>query len=505
MTLEQTTLPPTAGNSDRRVAYRLGAAALLVYLAFIPANIFSSDANSMYAVAYSLVTGHGFSVLAPYGPLGTHGLHYSIFYPLLSIVSTPLVAIAYGLATPAHASPFYLGKIFALVTDAGVTAATIAIVFLLTTRMGGGRRLSIAAALSYGFSTMALVYARDFFAEPLLGLCTVGAVYLALGQRTVRQVVSCSALCAFAVLAKPTGLVVGIAITVYLFFTVRRSRCVRGAIRYSFGPALGTASGGVAYAAYDLLRFGSVTTTGPGRPGFGISEVWQSFPGLLVSPGRGLIWFSLPILVLIGFKWSRPHAQEIALLLSIPILYLCLYSLRPDDWFGIWSWGPRYLLPALPLLFALTPLVRLRVRRALVPLAIVGTFTLLPTLFSFWQLTTAQETAKGVSLTSQLWSPIESPLVQIWATAPREISAALSTNVRTITSPAASALTKPGSLVHARSFRVVNDWWWMTPVGGVPRLVGIVIAFLFLAAGIATIGSLLCAHPARLRQSIALE
>jgi len=86
----------------------------------------------------------------------------------------------------------------------------------------------------------------------------------------------------------------------------------------------------------------------------------QGVFGLLLSPGKGLLWYAFPI-VLSFFGWvpfARKHLPEAVFiaLLSLPVLALfSLYSFWPGDG----SWGPRYLTPALPfLLLPILPVVQ---------------------------------------------------------------------------------------------------------------------------------------------------
>jgi hypothetical protein len=73
--------------------------------------------------------------------------------------------------------------------------------------------------------------------------------------------------------------------------------------------------------------------------------------GLWLSAGKGLLFYS-PIvwLGLIGliplWRRDRPLAALIGLLLLVSTVFFARYDL----WTGGWNWGPRYLLPLVPLL-----------------------------------------------------------------------------------------------------------------------------------------------------------
>ena len=73
--------------------------------------------------------------------------------------------------------------------------------------------------------------------------------------------------------------------------------------------------------------------------------------GLLISPGKGLLlynpiaWAGLIGLVSMGRRW-RAEAVLFALIIVAEIGFFAVY----EFWTGGWNWGPRYLLPIVPLL-----------------------------------------------------------------------------------------------------------------------------------------------------------
>ena len=84
-----------------------------------------------------------------------------------------------------------------------------------------------------------------------------------------------------------------------------------------------------------------------------INYIPEALAGFLVTPGKGLIFFSTTIFIsIIGFKkFFLTHKRlSIAILITV-FLYLLLYSMN-FAWHGsIWAFGPRYILPILPLLY----------------------------------------------------------------------------------------------------------------------------------------------------------
>jgi hypothetical protein len=73
--------------------------------------------------------------------------------------------------------------------------------------------------------------------------------------------------------------------------------------------------------------------------------------GLLISPGKGLVLYN-PIAwagfigLAIMFRTRRKEAILFALIVLAELLFFATY----EFWTGGWNWGPRYIMPVLPLL-----------------------------------------------------------------------------------------------------------------------------------------------------------
>src|SRR5262249_8992489 len=124
----------------------------LVFAAFYPALVYSVDGNSMITVAESLATGHGFTVpSAALGAVGRGGFYYSIWYPLLSILAAPSVAlgvlVSHRLGLPQH----YVAAIFALTLSPIIAAATVLMLGMVARRLGANLRGALLASLAFAF------------------------------------------------------------------------------------------------------------------------------------------------------------------------------------------------------------------------------------------------------------------------------------------------------------------------------------------------------------------
>lgn len=439
---------------------------LLIYLAFLPPGIYSLDGHSMLRVAHSIVLNHNMSVPEELGQPGRDGQSYSRWYPLLSLLAIPFVAIGALAAHFAHLPSYYLEAICATVLPALCTAATIPLVGLISLELGSSPRGAYLAALSYGFGTIAMVYVRSFYAEPLLTLLVAGSVYLALrcDNRT--------AILAFlSVLAKPTGILVGPILSAYLL-------AKRRPLWPTLLPTLGSAAGLLLYGAYNFYRFGNPLAFGQ-QWTFSLSAIPVGLPGLLVSPARGLIWYSpCVLLAIVGFR-KAPRLEGL-LLVAIFTSFLLLHSFW-TVWTGGWSWGPRFLLPTLPGLMALTGLLEGRWRKALVSLALLGLFINAPTLVSFYERYFAEANEQGILDEQMNWSFDKAPFLHGWPAAIRQCRDASGLDVRKLFSERGAPSR---TIASSRALRIVAVWWWVLPVAHLPRLLGIVVAFFMCGVGI---------------------
>ena len=103
---------------------------------------------------------------------------------------------------------------------------------------------------------------------------------------------------------------------------------------------------------YNAVRFGNPLDTGYLRDEtLSVGSFWAGLAGLLFSPGRSVFVYS-PILLaglvaLVALRHKDPRTMR--LLAGEFVVLLCFYA-SLSNWDGERSYGPRYLLPVVPLL-----------------------------------------------------------------------------------------------------------------------------------------------------------
>lgn len=356
-----------------RIGIWLTLTLLAVYLLSFGGRLGSVDEFAIFSLAESIAKHGEFqinqiawmqdTVRPPIGSIGLSGDLYAKHSLLQAIVIIPfyLIALALPRFSEVHAVLF---------VPPLITAATALIIYFILIRLQYRHPVAVAAALIYGAATMALPYSRTIYSEPLAGfLLSVALLALvSLGDGTARRWNLLLGLSlGLAVIAKPSNAVVSALVWAFYLgnLGVRyfESKSVAPTdltrIARVAGRVLAQSAWGIglwmlalaAYALYDIVRFGDPLATGypPGERFEG--ELLSGLYGLLVSPGRGLIFYS-PVLCLAPLGFSKLFKRDFPVACVIVLMFvsnLILFA-KWHDWWGGLSWGPRFLVPVVPLL-----------------------------------------------------------------------------------------------------------------------------------------------------------
>jgi hypothetical protein len=459
-------------SNAQRLAWRLALGTALIYFAFLPPGIYSVDGNSILAVAESIVTQHNLTVPAGLGIPGRNGQIYSSWYPLQSLLAVPFVMTSSLATRLLHAPLHFVAAALVGVLPALFTAATVALVALISLQLGSTLVAARRASLCFAAGTIAMVYARTFYADPLLSLLVASGIYFVF-VRTNRTIFLAAFVALLAVLAKPTGIFLAPAFSAYLLWK-------KTPVRLSLLPALGGVLGVLLYFVYNFVRFANPLTFG--QPWFfSFSAIPQGIAGLLVSPGRGIIWYSPAVLLAIPAirKAWKTKPIETLLIGGLFLGFLGLHSFY-ENWHGGWSWGPRYLLPTLPGLMALTGLLEGRAAKALLYLSFLGFLVNAPTLISFYERYYAEANEQGITDSQLYWSPARAPFLHAWGAASREIADARSQDVRELFH---QRNAPSETIASSRALRIVALWWWMLPIIHIPRFLGFACSLAMVICG----------------------
>ncbi len=358
-----------AAPRPERLTLLLFAITALVYL-LSGKTFFGYDGEMMYRVSESIVLRHSIQVVDPIYHTNEPYAAYAIGMSLLML---PLVALGAVLLHDPRALVTLL--------EPAVTAGTVVALNLLLVELGCSWRRSLVVAVGYAFGTLAWHYSGLLFSEPVIGLCLVVAVLgLLVYRRTgrVMWLVIAGGAAGVEVLVRwDSVLTVAGPIGLYALWVVgRTARPLRSQIvkLVVFSLPIAVAIG--IDLAYDVLRFGRPLGGGYAADPFGFSTpLLKGVYGLLLSPGMGLFVYT-PVLIMsiVAFPcFLKLWKVEGTLLLALLAVRLLFYA-RYWAWDGGATWGPRFLVPLIPLM--LVPLAFLprdrRLEIVTMALAVVG-------------------------------------------------------------------------------------------------------------------------------------
>jgi hypothetical protein len=327
--------------AERHVGWVLAACAFLVAAALTRPDFDSVDAQSMGQVAEGILH-HGTPLVALHLP--GHEMQefhitgkYSSYGLGMSVLWVPFLALEQALGLPVL-------RLVALVSPL-LLAATVLVMFTLSTTLGATRRRACAVTVALGFGTFLLTYGTTYYSEPAVALCVaVGLLGLARLDRSALWAGWVGGAIGFSVILRtdslPTvALPIGCALLVLR--PPRRHLATAGVVAL---PLL------VAWGWYNVARFGSLTSLGYTSSGQGFNHSFvDGLVGLLVSPGKGIVWFA-PILILTLWsmagayrRWPVLSVLALALIASRFLLYASWWG-----WDGGLSFGPRFIEPAIP-------------------------------------------------------------------------------------------------------------------------------------------------------------
>ncbi len=284
--------------------------------------------------------------------------------PAQPALSVPLYWLAYHIPWVGNAQALFLFSPL-------VTALAGALFFLHALNLGYEERTALVATLLFGLATLAWPYTKTYFREPLTMLNLLMAAFLltrwrqtfAAGERRHWAYLGTGvSVTLLALLSKEAALMalpalVLIAYPGGLALKARRRQIVAiliglggVALLFALGLTIFRTQLEAAVSRYVLLNRALRLLEGLPQAGAGIV-------GYLFSPGRGLWWYSPPLLLALGAPFAAPRTRwrETWLPLGLLALFVVSYAaVRGAQWQGGTGWGPRYMLPLVPFLMVAT-------------------------------------------------------------------------------------------------------------------------------------------------------
>ena len=495
----------------RRAPLALALAAFLTLAWSGGGRIVGSDEVTMFQLSRAMLRG---SIAVPEGATlrGPDGRNYTKNTAGQAVLALPFVG-AGDLAAAAAGFPEprreLAARFVASFFNAAVTALLLAALYRALRLLRVGAPQAFAASVLLGFTTPLWIYAKSFMAEPvealglllaLTGAARAGAspsrAEAAGGERE-------AALGAFLAVSAKLG-VLPLALACLGAAGFRRPRAW-------VVPLAGVAAALAGHAAYNALRFGTPFETGYGAQASlaaFTTPLWVGAYGLLLSSGKGVAWFAPMVWLapagLAAMLRSRAHSDAARLgddvrragwaVLAAWTVGVFVYG-RFQHWGGDGSWGPRYLVPllplaALPVAFALQGASRWR-RRVAWALGVLGLLVTLGGVGIYFgaQMREAGDYPYTLALEdphfmeASHWNPRYTPIVGHWRMLARNTAEHLRGDAPVL-SQAGEVDPRTGitpgeqrTLLHA-----IDLWWLYASYAGIPRAPLLAASLALLAA-----------------------
>lgn len=272
----------------------------------------------------------------------------------------------------------YFAHLFVGLRNPLLTALTAWMIVLCARRMGVRRWGAFLAGLSYALCTYAWPQGRSWLSDVQATFFLFAGFHLILRLREERAriglrpsvLVLLGASLAAAIATRAVTLPAVVALEFSALFVMFRRHVVHEsstgserphairpgwrAVAFLFAPQV--VIGALLLWANDV-RYGNPFDNGYREL---LTGGFFTFPprvegvlGVLVSPGKGLLWMAPGVLLL---YWGVPRAlrtgQRVWLWTTVAVgLAVAVPALSIQGWHGAWTYGPRYLLPALPFLW----------------------------------------------------------------------------------------------------------------------------------------------------------
>ncbi len=288
-------------------------------------------------------------------------------------LAQPILAISFY--WPAYHIP-WVGNIHAiLLFNPVITALTGILIFYYALSRGYQERTAVVAALLFGLTTIVWPYTKTFFREPLSAFNLLGAAFcLENWQHTVNEsrhrhwlwLGGGVGLTVLALLSKEAALIFLPALILMAYPGLKVFKGRRREVILIIGGLVVVALLLFLAVIFFRERFYlfwtryqipiRLRTFMQGLPG-----AWYGVAGYLISPGKGIWWYSPVLIFALGAPFVLPRARwrESWLPLALTLWFALSYAaVRQGEWHGGVGWGARYMLPLIPfLMLAALPLL----------------------------------------------------------------------------------------------------------------------------------------------------
>ena len=293
------------------------------------------------------------------------------------------IYISRALFLPSISVPFYIlsmllsvnpVSLVAFTVNSIIIALTALVIFCFSLDFYGSRRLAFLLGIIFTGCTFMLPYNTTLFPQPLQALCVISGVFFLYKSRHRSPLFICAftrninstynkivyyhsglagLFFGLSIFASPTSSIFFPGFVICSFIFLRHNKKLFLCFLLTLLTLL------VFAGILNYVRFGSITEFGYGAQygyPFSLNTGWKGLVGLILSPGKGLLFYFppiilLPLAILLSYRQKKGLWFITLYLLGAAWFYFGTINIDdgPRYWSGAFAWGPRYLIPTLPL------------------------------------------------------------------------------------------------------------------------------------------------------------
>lgn len=346
-------------RDGRQLALLVGFLVLIVYTLTASSDLLGNGDTSTFrfGTTQAIVDhGHVWLDIAPgsqdlRASRGRDGHYFASYGPGQSVMMIPLYLAGKVYAHHAGVDYVVAEEYATRMLDPILAAGTAALLVMFALALTFSRRTAVLIALVYAFATSAWPDAQSGLEQTAVTFFLLLSIFAAWKWCTDKRRPAALLLLAgtgagLAFWTRYDALMYLPVLAGYTAWAAGRSG--EAAVRAVGLVLAGALPWGAFVLAWDWMAFGNPFDTGSHPDTLSLNPVGNVL-GLLVSPGKGLIWY-VPVVILLpwcarGFR-TRPGGLG-ALSAAIVTATVVFYGFVAY-WHGDPSWGPRYLYPAVP-------------------------------------------------------------------------------------------------------------------------------------------------------------
>jgi hypothetical protein len=333
----------------------------LIFLFFLGFYLFTAKgvihiADNMvnFQTTRSIVEDHSLAIscdiIEDFVVQSPNGRCYSKYEIGLPLTAVPLYLLgrAFGGTDPIDMYTVSTTKLWASMLGQIATAATCAVLYFLCLHISKNEMYAFGVTFLYGIATIAWPYAGLFFSQTLIAFLVTMAVTLLVIHTASHTGAYFGAGLAlgWACLTRLDTLPLTLLIITYAIYRWKQEQgngrsLLKNLILLIFPILLAV----IAYIAVNSLRTGSLSQPGYANEGW-TTPFFTGLYGLLLSPGRGLVFYS-PLALFAGIGliklWQQGWRSESALIAGLVAAQIATYA-SWWAWEGGYTWGPRFLI-----------------------------------------------------------------------------------------------------------------------------------------------------------------